>query len=146
MIQARPQPEALTEFKTLAKESGLSQEAAQKLADLGVKNVQRVQTQLQKQVEQAQAQWAEASRTDKEFGGDKLNENMAVAKKALDSFGSPELSQLLTQSGLGNHPAVIRAFFRVGKTISEDRLLSGAVAKAPAKDARSFYDKSNHNA
>lgn len=126
--------DAMKEFAALAKEKNLSQEDAQKLVDLGAKNVQRIQEAQVKQIEQAQAQWAEASHTDKEFGGDKLKENMAVAGKALATFGSPELSTLLQESGLGNHPEIIRAFFRVGKAISEDRLVAGSTKPAGESD------------
>lgn len=135
--------EALAEFKALAKEKGLSQDEAQKFADLGAKAVQKAQAAQFEQIEQVQAQWAEASRTDKEFGGDKIEENVAVAKKALDTFGSPELAAMLKESRLGNHPEIIRAFYRVGKAISEDRLVVGSTK--PASPGR-FYDKSNHTA
>jgi hypothetical protein len=131
-------PEAITELKAFAKEKNLSQEEAQKLADLGAKTVQKVESSYKEQIEAAQAQWVEASRTDKEFGGDKLAENVAVAKKALDTFGSPELSKMLAESRLGNHPEIIRTFYRIGKAISEDRHVAGSTrpnvdANDPAK-------------
>ncbi len=121
-------PDAIAELKAFAKEKNLSQEDAQKLVDLGVKNSQSTVEALNAQIEQVRKDWVESSRTDKEFGGDKLDENRAVAKRALDAFGTPELSTLLEQSGLGDHPEVIRAFFRVGKAISEDRLVTGTKA------------------
>lgn len=127
---AKVNAEALADLKAFAKEKNLSQEDAQKLVDLGVKNAQDVTTTMQAHIEQVRNEWSEASRTDKEFGGDKLDENLAVAKQALDTFGTPELTALLTESGLGSHPEVVRAFFRVGKAISEDRLVPGT--KAPA--------------
>jgi hypothetical protein len=134
-------PEAMTELKAFAAERKLSQEDAQKLVDLGAKTMQQQQAALTSQIEQAQAQWSEASRTDKEFGGDKLAENVAVAKQALDQFGSPELSKMLKESGLGNHPEIIRAFFRVGKAISEDKVERGTTKPANASDdlAKKMY-------
>ncbi len=133
--------EAVTELKAFAAEKKLTQEDAQKLVDLGAKTMQQQQAALVSQIEQAQAQWSEASRTDKEFGGDKLTENVSVAKAALDKFGSPELSKLLGESGLGNHPEIIRAFFRVGKAISEDKLERGTTKPANATDdlAKKMY-------
>lgn len=126
---------AVDEFKALAKEHNLSQEAAQKFAELGIKATQNVEARYAEHVKQAKAQWAEDSRADKEFGGDKLEENLATAKKALDAFSSPEFSKLLAESGFGNHPEVIRTFYRVGKAISEDRLVTGATRPADAGDA-----------
>jgi hypothetical protein len=85
---------------------------------------------------QAKAQWVEGARSDKEFGGEKLTENLAVAKRALDTFGTPELRTLLNESGLGNHPEIIRAFFRAGKAISEDKFVTaGSGSPKGAKDA-----------
>ena len=95
------------------------------------------------QMEALSNQWAQQSRTDAEFGGDKLNENMAVAKRALQQYGSPELSDLLNQSGLGNHPAFIRMFYRVGLTLREDGMVNGN--KGEARSAQSFYNASNMN-
>jgi len=135
--------EAVDELKTFAKEKNLSQEETQKLVDLGAKTVQKVEAGYREHVAKAQAEWAEASKTDKEFGGDNLAENIAVAKKALDTFGSPELSQMLKESGLGNHPEVIRAFYRMGKAVSEDRLVPGGKKPEGAGKtaADTFYDK-----
>jgi hypothetical protein len=84
-------------------------------------------------VEAIRNEWMQASQVDKEFGGDKLNENMAVAKKALDSFGTPELRTLLQQSGLGNNPEVIRFMYRAGKAISEDTFVSNSNGASSGK-------------
>ena len=101
----------------------------------------------QRQVEQFEAlrtEWRQASSSDQEFGGAKLTENMAVAKKALDAFGTPEFRQLLEQTGMGNHPEVIRTFYRAGKAISEDGLVSGSAPKA-SRDARSLFPAASHD-
>jgi hypothetical protein len=120
------------EFKSLAKELNLPQETAQKVADLGVKLAQKWQAQQTAALGEAAAKWATDSQADKEFGGDKLQENLATAKKALDTFGSPELKTLLNESGLGNHPEVIRLLFKAGTAISEDRLVAGKSGTTPA--------------
>jgi hypothetical protein len=118
--------EALDELKAFAKEKGLTQDEAQKLADLGAKQAQGFAAQVAEQQKAMTAQWAEQTTADKEIGGDKLPENLAVAKKALDNFGSPELKTLLNQSGLGNHPEIVRFMVKAGKAISEDgRIISG---------------------
>ena len=62
----------------------------------------------------------------------------------LDAFATPEFRQLLEQTGMGNHPEVIRTFYRAGKAISEDGLVSGSAPKAP-RDARSLFPASNMN-
>lgn len=129
-------PEAAGEFKNLAKELGLKQEGAQKIADIGMKLSQKWEAKQVEKIQEMKNSWLESSKTDKEFGGDKLNENLAVAKKALDAFGTPELKTLLDQSGLGSHPEIVRAFYRAGKAISEDRFVpsNGSVTSTGSKD------------
>jgi hypothetical protein len=63
-----------------------------------------------------------------------------VAKKALDAFGTAELRSLLNESGLGNHPEVIRFMFRAGKAISEDSMVTGNKGEARPAGPRSFND------
>ena len=77
------------------------------------------------QVEAVTQGWLDQSSSDKEFGGERLDANLAVAKTALDKFGTPELKQLMNQTGLGNHPELIRFFYRAGKAISEDTYVGG---------------------
>jgi hypothetical protein len=115
-------PEVMKSFSEIAKELDLPQDAAQKVLDKVAPKILERQMQA---LENVRNEWAESARTDKEFGGDKLNDNLVVAKKALDSFGTPELRKLLNESGLGNHPEMIRLMFRAGKAISEDRFVGG---------------------
>jgi hypothetical protein len=119
--------EVIGQFSDIAKELNLSQEAAQKLVEtMGPKIAERQMAQ----VEMVRNEWAQQAQADKEFGGDKLQENLAVAKKALDSFGSPELRALLNESGLGNNPEVIRFMYRAGKAISEDSFVGNSTGAA----------------
>lgn len=120
-------------FSDVAKELNLTQDAAQKVLD---KMGPVIAGRHAEVLTQAKAQWVEGAKGDKEFGGEKLTENLAVAKKALDTFGTPELRTLLNESGLGNHPEIIRAFFRAGKAISEDKFVTaGSGSPKGAKDA-----------
>lgn len=116
-------PAVLDSYSEVARELNLSQEAAQKLLD---KVAPRMQERQLEQIQTIRNEWADNARADKEFGGEKLNANLAVAKKALDAFGTPELRSLLNESGLGNHPELIRFMFRAGAAISEDRFVAGS--------------------
>lgn len=121
------------ELKALAKENGLSKEAAQKFADLGVKMQQQQADQWQTQVDQ----WAEDVKADKELGGEKFDENIALAKQALDKFGGQELKDLLQSTGFGNHPAIVKAFYNIGKSVSNDVLVVSNGSSKETKDAAS---------
>ena len=123
-------PEVLTAFGEVAKELDLPQEAAQKVLDKVAPVMQARQAAV---VEQVKLDWANESQADKEFGGESLNDNLEIAKSSLNAFGTDALKSLLQESGLGNHPEVIRFMYRAGKAISEDSYVGnsdGANAKS----------------
>lgn len=131
-------------FSEIARELNLPQDAAQKVLD---KMAPVIQSQQMDRIEAARTQWLEDAKVDKEFGGEKLQENLSLAKKAMDAFATPELRVLLNESGLGNHPEVIRVFVRAGKAISEDRLVTGAQGAQTngTNDFKRLYPNSNMN-
>jgi hypothetical protein len=124
----------LTAYSEVAKELNLPQESAQKVLD---KMAPVLAARQAEQIEAARNTWAESAKSDKEFGGDKLPESLVSAKKALDAFGTPELRTLLNDTGLGNHPDVIRFMVKAGKAISEDRYVGGKGAPPAGKDTAS---------
>jgi hypothetical protein len=132
-------PEVLTTFSDVAKELNMPQEAAQKMLD---KIAPKIQERQMQQLEAVRSEWAQSSQQDKEFGGEALKENLAVAKKSLDAFGTPELRSLLEVSGLGNHPEIIRFMFKAGKAISEDRYVGSSSGSNAGKGngVKSFSD------
>lgn len=119
-------PDILGDFKTIAKEHGLNQEQAQAFADLGVKMSQKWAESQQAVIAKQSEDWAEQSRNDKEFGGEKFTENLAVIKKGRDALASPEILEIFEKTGLGNHPDVLRLFYKAGKQLSEDGFVSGS--------------------
>ena len=130
-------------FSEVAKELDLPQDRAQTVLD---RMAPLLQSRQAERIEAAQAEWKASSEVDKEFGGEQLAENLGTAKKALDAFATPELRTLLNESGLGNHPEVIRLFYRVGKATSEDnRIVTGRGGQDNRNDARRLYSASNMN-
>lgn len=124
-------------YSEAAKELNLSQDNAQKLLD---KVAPVMQARQLERIEAVKAEWAESAKADKEFGGDKLNESLATAKKALDSFASPEFKEFLGQSGLGNHPEMIRLLVKAGQQISNDKFVGGkAGVQDPGKPPMESY-------
>ncbi|MEC7472463.1 MAG: hypothetical protein VX946_03765 [Pseudomonadota bacterium] len=57
--------------------------------------------------------------------------------KAIEKFGSPELRQVLNDSGLGNHPELVKFCHRIGKAISDDSLVLGGTQ---GKDEMTIVD------
>jgi len=134
-------PEVQTSFEAVARELNMSQADAQKIVTVMGPQIAAVQAQA---VEQVKAEWLTAVQTDKEFGGKDLDANIAVAKKAMDAFGTPELKTFLTESGLGNHPEMVRMMFRAGKALSTDKFVAGSAGATPGKSAaKTLYPSSN---
>jgi hypothetical protein len=113
----------LNAFEAAARESNLTQDAAQKLLDAMTPKIQESQIA---QVTAIRREWVESARADKEYGGENLQANLGIAKTAYDRFATPELKSLLDSTGLGSHPEVIRFMYKAGKAISEDTFVSGA--------------------
>jgi len=116
--------QALEAFKPIAKELDLPQDKAQLLFD-------RLLTQVHPLVEARRLEawngivtgWAEAARTDGEIGGERFARNVEVAQRALNTFGTPELTATLNRFGLGNHPELIRLMVRMGNAMREDTIV-----------------------
>ncbi|WP_323008524.1 hypothetical protein [Paracoccus sp. (in: a-proteobacteria)] len=101
----------------------------------------RVAGDAQKQMlEQRNAQldaWAGDLRKDAEFGGEKYDANVATAVKGLEAVGSPELRKMLDETGLGSHPDVVRAFWKVGQMVADTAVVTGQTGTSTR---RSFAD------
>lgn len=128
---------SLDEFTGIAKELKLPADAAKKFVDLAAKREIVRAEAFAKQVET----WGNEVKADPELG---KAENLATAKKAIDTFGTPELRDLLNSTGMGNHPEVIRLALKIGKAISEDTFVAGRSGGnvAPRDHASILYGNS----
>mgnify|MGYP000382452199 FL=1 len=118
-------------------------EMAQKLTDLYVQQQSGMLEAMQAAEEAAAAKWKEddraqqaawekASREDPEFGGEKFEANMTIVAAGRDKVASPELTEIVNILGLGNHPEILRMYYRAGKLSQEDRG-AGAGAEGAGK-------------
>jgi hypothetical protein len=146
---------ALEAFTPALREIDLPQDQAQKLVDVfakvrmdeatafteQLKDEKFALTQVGNVLAQSTETWAAALKTDPEIGGKNYDTNVKTAQRAMARFGSPELKTLLNQTGLGNHPALLRAFLKVGHLVTEDTTDLGAggapASRKPAEDV--FY-------
>jgi hypothetical protein len=131
--------EAVTEFKTLAKELELPKESAQKLVDLQAKLMTKAGENMTEAWAKIQTEWRDKAQADKEYGGKNFKDNVGLAQKAIKAFGSKEFSEALESTGMGNHPELIRFLVKVGKEIGEDGVMNnGNKAGGEKKDAASI--------
>lgn len=137
----------LEQTKALAKELGLSQEAAQKLVERDSGLMSSAHERNMATVREKTEQWAKDAQADKEIGGNNFQSSVTDARTALDKFGTPEFKNMLNQSGVGNHPELIRLLSRVGKAMREDKMVttSSQPARAQKSFAEAFYPSMSAN-
>lgn len=121
------------EMEAWAKEHKLAPEAAQKAADFAAKYAESMAEKLTTEMATMRTDWAAQARADKDYGGDNFDANMAAANAALQRFGNLELIKVLKDTGLGNHPEMIRLFHNIHKTISQDSVAAAITASASAE-------------
>jgi hypothetical protein len=136
---------ALSEVTPIFKELGLTQEQAQKLVDFQAKQVQAGSASQVEAYNQLMSDWQDQARNDKEFGGDRFDENISVARTALEKFGTPELKQVMEEYGIGNHPEVIRFMVKVGQLTAEDVPGGTTAALSKAQDRVSLLYPNDRN-
>ncbi len=146
--------EAMSEAEGVFKELGLTQEQAQKLIDLhtkhwiggAVEDEENFNSQLQAQIDN----WGEQTKRDPEFGGSRLNQAKVYVNRAISKLGGKSLLNALTkETGVINHPAVWRAFARMGRDyFTEDKFVRNsrtgrAGDNSPIGMARRVYPDMN---
>jgi hypothetical protein len=128
-------------FKSLAKEMNLTQEGAQKLVDLQTQNAVAQAKAMQDSFNKIKEEWTTESL---KTLGPEYKRELAVAAKAMDRFGTPELRQLLADTGVGNHKEMINLLIKAGKAISEDNFVDGSPRSAAASPASVMYPSKNN--
>lgn len=114
----------------------VTNEDAQALADLVTQKVRKEIDGFHERNGELVEEWKKKLAEDPEVGGKSLKQNLGVGLKALNRFGDGELVQILQESGLEYHPAVVRFFHKVGLAISEDSYVGNKTPQA--KDTASL--------
>lgn len=126
-------PDALERTAATARALGLDNEKAQATLDFVNSEVQRLIAAEQPQGEQWGKRvddWNAQSLADPEIGGspERLTATVTAATKVLSQLGTPELGRLLSDSGYGSHPEVVRFFAKAAKALGEGDLILPTVA------------------
>jgi len=117
--------EILGSFNETAKELNLTQEQAQKLVDIAIKNQSQSLDQQKQQWQNVFTGWNKEIKNDAEFGGINLPDTISRYKRSMATHGTPELKELLIQSGYEHHPAMIKHFAGLDKKYGEDKSVDG---------------------
>ena len=127
------------EFSPIMKDIGLTNEQANKLAaKLAEVRMQEGQSQID-EYNSNLTKWENEVKADKELGGNNFDNTSRVASLAVEKLGSPELIELLDNSGLGSHPALVRFSFNAGKLLQEDDVSVGEPSPEKKDAASRLY-------
>lgn len=118
------------EFKKKAHETGMSAEGVRSMAEWykGLEIKQREAMEKSKQI-QAEHYVLELK---KDFGAN-FDSEVRNARKALDAYTDEAFKKYMDDTGLGNHPSLVKAFAKIGRELSEDKLVQSDTATRLAK-------------
>ena len=112
----------VADFKNVAHQLGLTNDQARTM--LGIYN-QINENDLAEEHEQFEQMNVEYLQDIQKEWGDDFNKNSELARRAFQNFASEELMDVMKETGLSNHPEVLKTFARIGQVLSEDNILPG---------------------
>lgn len=139
------------------------QEAGQKLVDLATKattdSINRLNDYYVQFHENQKNEWFEAFKKDPEMGGENMDKTVSALREAVESYGGDEkqiaeFRSVMKDTGVGNHPAVIRILNNMAQKIAKyttevdtagaQRMVPGrSPAPNKVKDYQRFYAGGN---
>lgn len=129
----------------------LSQEGAGKIVGLFAEKIvpaitERTEAKMTELGQEISAQFARDLQADPVVGGVKLKESQAYAAKAItaaipDAGDRAAFSQFLNESGMGNHPLLMRVIAAGGRAMSEATTPAGGAVTEKSITQR-FYNRS----
>ncbi len=121
-------PKVSEEAGALFKAANLPQESAQKFVDFYVSKLNAVAQAPFEAWKTMQEGWATQVKADPDIGG-KLDQVRETVSRALDSLGDAKLAadfrEAMDITGVGNHPAFVKAFYRFAQKVTEGTRVPG---------------------
>lgn len=108
-----------TKVEAIARENKLNNEQMKKFAEMAQNEHQAFLEQREKNMQS----WVNELKQDPDFAGENYNQSVQYALmglKHIDPKG--ELKSVLEESGYGSHPAVVKAMFKIGKMLDNDKI------------------------
>lgn len=125
----------ISDFKKMALEDKLPPASAQKYVDMYANAAQGMMKQLTDQHAAAQAAWQKEIFAMPEFQGERLTQSKAILGRAMEEYGSPEARTILNESGLGNHPALVKYLLNLAEGLVEGTSVPAGKPTANGKGA-----------
>ena len=115
-------PERIAAFKQLAHKQGLTQDQVNAIVDENVATGQASAESRAAKIEEVRNKSINGL---KDEWGPSYEENVDLARKAINAAGDKSFVDFLNNTRLGDNPTVIKFFHGLGKLISEDAFLKG---------------------
>jgi hypothetical protein len=126
-------------FDPVFRKLGLTDAGAQELVNAAPALIDHIAGQAAQQqmdaIVNTRKEWAQAAMADPEIGGKNLERSKQLAASVFDRYGlkaDGPFRTILNDSGLANHPDMIRVFAKIGADMAEDSFPVGD--GTPAKD------------
>jgi hypothetical protein len=116
------QADDVADFKNVAHQLGLTNDQAG--AILGIYN-QLAEGEIAQEDEEFDQMNVEYLQEIQQEWGDDFNKNAELARRGFNSFASEGAVEVLRETGLANHPEILKTFARIGQAFSEDNVLPG---------------------
>lgn len=110
-------------WRDLAHQNGLSNKQFKNMFDSGVKA--RLEKAIAWQRETGEAKQKAIDALSRDWGQN-FEANVGLAKTGLNQFADPDFKQYLEETGLGNHPAMTRFMYKVGRAMNGQTKIQGA--------------------
>lgn len=140
--------DAFEAVEPVFRKMGLSNDEAQEFVDHYAEKVlpklaERTDAAMLDRAKAQRKEWRDAFEADPEIGGDNRDASLSAAARAFDHYGLKKgegFRLLLDESGLGDHPDVIRTFARVGRDLAEGGFERGDPVPQQKSAEQKLYD------
>jgi len=116
--------DVLKGFEEFAGKVNLSQKGYGEAVNMGIKLVEDTKNRMLEAFKAAEEQkkigYQREAFKDKEIGGEKLTQSVSEASTAYRKFATPDVQEVLSQTGLEYHPAIIKMFRRISVEMNDD--------------------------
>lgn len=132
--------EAKTAYSAAFAEAGMTQRQVNAAVDAHQNLLLNMSTEASAAADAQMAAWVEEAKADPEMGKD-WTATTTLANQALSKIADDDVVEQLNRTGLGNHPAFIRMFHKLGKMMGEDSFSNGSQSETVVPAHKSWYDK-----
>lgn len=128
-------------IKSLSEELNLTNDQAR---DLLAKSGKYINDNLKAKKDSMVVNWINEIKADPSLGGANFKATQSNLRRAIKRYGGDGALQILNDTGLGAHPAIVRMLNAIGRDLGEEQKFVNSKSQAPKpkNPYRSLYDNS----